>query len=78
MAEGDAAFGEIVRGKLKRYLVARQYADAIAAQTPRQMRQDYAVVVDLNTEFAARKLLQNGARNFNIVFFAHKPPRGIS
>lgn len=50
MTEGDPAFGQIVGGKLQRDFVARQNANAIAAQPAGQMRQYDPVVLQLNAE----------------------------
>src|ERR1035438_2122067 len=77
VAEGDAAFGQVVGGQLQGDLVARQHANAVAAQPSRQMGQHDAVMVDLDAEFAARELFQNRTGYFDIVFFTHRPPWGI-
>ena len=55
MTEGDPPFGEIVRGKLQRNFVARENADAITAQAAGEMRQDYALVLQLHAEKPAGK-----------------------
>ncbi len=73
MPEGDAAFGQIVGGKFQRDLIARQNADAIAAQASRQMGQDDALVFELHAEQPAGEFLKNRSSNFYAVFFAHKP-----
>ena len=50
MPECDSAFGEIVRGKFQRDLIAGQDADAIPPQPARQMSQDDALVFELDAE----------------------------
>src|ERR1700693_144203 len=74
MPECDAAFSKVVGGQFQGHFVARQDADAISAQSARQMGQDHAFVLELHTEQPARKLLQNSAGYFDAVLFAHKPP----
>src|SRR5580698_3179104 len=66
---GDAALGQIVRRKLQRDAIARQYADTIAAEFARQVRKHGAFLVQLYAEQAARKFFNNGAGYFNAVFF---------
>ena len=53
MTECDSAFGEIVRGKFQRDLIAGQDADAIAAKPARQVSQHYTLVFELYAEQAA-------------------------
>jgi len=50
VAEGDTAFGQIVRGKLQRDAVTCQHADAVSAETASQVRQHNAVVFKLDAE----------------------------
>ncbi len=50
MTEGDAAFGQIVRGKFQGDPVSGQHADAIAAQPARQMGQYHPVLLQLYAE----------------------------
>ena len=57
MAEGNTAFGQIVRGQLQGDFVAREDANAVAPKATREVRQHHAVMVDLDAEFAARELL---------------------
>ena len=71
MAESDTAFGQVVGGKLHGHTVARQNANAVAAEAPGQMSQHYAVVFQLHAEQAAGKFFQNNSGYFNIVFFTH-------
>lgn len=73
MTEGDSAFRQIVRGEFQGYFVAGEDANAVAAETARQVGQDDALVFQLNTEQAAREFFKNSAGNFDAVFFAHKP-----
>ncbi len=71
MAERDPALGQIVGGKLQRDLVTRQHANAIAAKPASQMRQNHALMFQLNTEQTARKFFEDGSCNFNTVFLTH-------
>ena len=57
MAECDSALGEIVGGEFQSDFIARQDADAIAAEPARQMRQHYALVLQLNAKQAAGEFL---------------------
>ena len=57
MTECNSAFGEIVRGEFQCDFVARQDANAIAAKTTGQMRQNDALVFELYAEQAAGKFL---------------------
>jgi hypothetical protein len=71
VAKSDAALGQIVRREFQRDFIAREHANAIAAQPPGKMRQYNSFVFELNAEQSARKFFENGSRNFNAVFFAH-------
>lgn len=71
MPKGDSAFGEIVGGKFEGDFVARQNANAIAAEPAREMRQDEAFVLKLHTEFTAGELLDYSTLYFYAVFFTH-------
>jgi hypothetical protein len=73
MTEGNPPFGEIVRGELQRNFVARENADAIAAQPAGEVRQDYALVLQLHAKKPAGKFFKDSSSNFYAVFFAHKP-----
>ena len=73
MPEGDPAFGQIVGGKLQRYLVSGEHADAVAAQASRQMGQDNALMFELHAKQSAGEFFENGSGDFYTVFFAHKP-----
>src|SRR5579883_2419047 len=75
VAVGDPALGQIVGGKFQRNAIARQNADSIAAELAGQMGQYGAVLVELHAEQAAWEFFNNGASDFNIIFFAHSPPR---
>ena len=57
MAERNSTFGEIVRGEFQCDFVARQNADAIAAESARQVSQHNPLVFELYAEQAARKFL---------------------
>jgi hypothetical protein len=50
MPESDSAFGEIVRGEFQSNFIARQDADAIAAEPARQVRQHHSLMFQLNAE----------------------------
>ena len=71
MPEGDAAFGEIVRGKFEGDFVAGQNANAIAAEPAREVGQDKPFVLKLHTEFTAGEFLYDCALYFDAVFFTH-------
>ena len=71
MTISDAALGQIVRRKLQGDAIARQNADAIAAEFARQVRKHGAFLVQLYAEQAARKFFNNSAGYFNAIFFAH-------
>ena len=71
MPKCNASFGEIVGGEFERDLIARQNADAIAPQAARKVREDNALVFELNTEETTRKFFENGPGNFDTVFLAH-------
>jgi len=55
MAECDSALGEIVGGEFQSDFIARQDADAIAAESARQVSKHDTLVFQLNTEQAAGK-----------------------
>src|SRR5579862_4731926 len=74
MPECDAPFGEVVRRHLQGDAVAREYADAVAAQLAGQVGQYGAFLIQLHTEQAAGKFFNYCACDFNAVFFAHSPP----
>ena len=74
MAEGDAAFSQIVGRQFQSDFVARQNADTVAAQPAGQVGKNNPFMLQLNAEETAGKFLQNGAGYFNAVLFAHKPP----
>jgi len=57
MTERNSAFGEIVGGEFQSDFIARQNADAIAAEPASQMCQHHALVLQLNAEQAAGKFL---------------------
>jgi hypothetical protein len=70
VTEGDAALRQIVGGKFEGDSITRQNADAISPQPAGQVRQDHAILLQLNAELAARELFENGSGYFNAVFFA--------
>jgi hypothetical protein len=57
MAERDSTFGEIVRGEFQSDFIARQNADAIAAEPARQVGQHNPLVFELNAEQTAGEFL---------------------
>jgi hypothetical protein len=71
MPESDAALGEIVGGQLHGDSVAGQDANAVAAETPRQVREHHSVVIELHAEQAAGKFFKNYPGYFNIIFLTH-------
>jgi len=74
VAEGYSTLCQVVRRQLERDLVASEYANAIPPQTPCQMGEDHAIMLQLNTEKTAGEFFKNRTGYFNAVFFAHKPP----
>ena len=71
MAESDTAFGEVVGGKFEGDFIARQNANAIAAESACEVGQDKPFVLKLHTKFAAGELLDDGTLYFYAVFFTH-------
>ena len=67
--EGDAAFRQIIRGKFHGDAIAGQNADPVAAEAPRQVRKNYALMFQLHAEKPAWELFEDGAGYFNAVFF---------
>jgi hypothetical protein len=74
MTEGNSAFGEIVGGEFQSDLIARQDADAIAAEPACRMGQHDTLMFELHAEQAAGEFFQNRTGNFYAVLFTHKPP----
>jgi hypothetical protein len=72
VAEGDAAFGEIVWRQFHGYLVARQNSNTIAAEAPGQVRQNNTVVLQLDSEQPTGEFLENGSGYFDAVFFTQR------
>jgi hypothetical protein len=71
MAESYAAFGQVVRGKLKRDFVAGQNANAVTTKPAGEMGQHHSLMLELNTEQTARKFLKDGSGYFYAVFLTH-------
>ena len=71
MAEGDTAFGEVVRGEFEGDFVACQNTDSVAAEPTCQMRKHQAFVLELHTEFTAGEFLDDRTLYFYAVFFTH-------
>jgi len=69
VAERDTSLGQIVGREFQRNAISGQNPNAITPQAAGQMSQDNAVLLQLNTELTAGKLLQNGPGYFNAVFF---------
>jgi hypothetical protein len=74
VAVSDPTFGQVVGRKFHSYPVAREHADAIAAQSAGEVCEYSPFLVKLNAELSARKFLNNGSGYFDTVFFAHSPP----
>jgi hypothetical protein len=74
MPEGDSAFGQIVGRHLQCDPVSRQHADPIPPQLPGKVRQNGAILIELNAKLARRELLNDGSSDFNAIFLAHPPP----
>ena len=75
MAVGDPALGQVVGGKLQGDAIPGQNPDAITAELAGQMGQYGAVLVKLHAEQTAGEFFNDGACDFNVIFFAHSPPR---
>jgi hypothetical protein len=75
MPKSNSTLRQIVRRQFQGNLIARQDADAIAAQPAGKMGQDHAVVFELYAKEPARKFFQDRAGYFDAVLFAHKPPQ---
>ena len=73
MAEGNSTFGEIVGREFQSDLITGQNADTIPPKPARQMGEDYPVVLQLDTEQSAGKLLQDRACYFDAILFTHIP-----
>jgi len=71
--EGNATLGQIVGLQLQGDFVAGEHADVVAAQSSGQVRENDALMFELNTKKSARKLFQNGTGYFDAVLFTHKP-----
>jgi hypothetical protein len=74
MAERDPAFGQIVGGEFHGDAVARQNADAVTAEAAGEVRENYAVMLQLDAEKAAREFLEDRAGDFDAVFFTQTIP----
>ena len=74
VTERDTPFGQIVRRQFHGDFIARQDADAIAAQPAGQVSQNNPFVLELHAKQTAGKLFQYSAGDFDAVFFTHKPP----
>ena len=70
---GDPALCQIVRGHFECYAVSSQDANSIAPQLAGQMRQHGSLLIELNAEKSAGKLLHNRTCYFYTVFFTHSP-----
>jgi len=76
MAVRDAALGQVVRGELEGDAVAGEDSDTVAAQLAGEVREDGALLVELDAKEAAGEFLDDGSSYFDTVFFAHCPPEG--
>ena len=63
MAEGDPAFGQIVWRKFQRDLVARKYANSVAAKPSREVRKHHPFVFQLDAEETAGEFLQQDRKS---------------
>jgi len=55
--ERNAAFRQVVRGQLQSDAIAGQDSNSVAAEPARQVRQDNAVLLELNTKKSAGEFL---------------------
>ena len=74
MAVGDASLSQIVRGKLQSDAIACQNADTIASEFTSQVREHASLLIQLDAEQTAGEFLNDGASDFNAIFFTHRPP----
>ena len=74
MAVGDAALGQVVRGELEGDAVSGKDSNAVAAQLTGKVREDGALLVELDAEEAAGEFFDDRSSYFDAVFFAHCPP----
>ena len=77
MAVRDSSLGEIVWGKLHGDTVSCKHPNTVSTQLAGQVGEYSAVQVQLYAEQAAGKFFNNGASDFNAIFFAHCPPTAI-
>ena len=71
MTECNSTLGEIVGGEFQSDFIARQDADAIAAEPACEVGEDKPFVFKLHTEFTAGEFLDDRALYFYAVFFTH-------
>jgi hypothetical protein len=71
MTESDTAFGEVVGGEFEGNFIARQNANAVAAEAACEMRQNEPFMLKLHAELAAGKFFDNRTLYFDAVFFTH-------
>jgi hypothetical protein len=77
MAVRNTAFGEVVGGHFEGDAIAGEYSYAVSSQLAREVGENDPLLIQLNAKQAAGKLFNDGACNFNAVFFAHLPPSGM-
>src|SRR5260370_23390509 len=75
MPVGDPSVGEHVGRKLDGHPIASQHPNTVSTQLAGKVGEYGAVQVELYAEQAAREFFNNGASDFNAIFFAHCPPR---
>ncbi len=71
MAESNAAFGEVVRGKFEGDFIAGEDPNTVAAETACEMCQNKTFMLQLDTEFTAGEFLDYSTLYFYAVFFTH-------
>ena len=74
MPVGDAALGQVVRGELEGDAVSGEDSNTVAAELAGEVREDGALLVELDAEEAAGEFLDDGSGYFDAIFFAHCPP----
>ena len=67
--EGDAAFGQVVRGHLDVHPIASQHANAILAHLAAGVGQDHVLIVQLDSEHGVREQFRDRAAELDHVFF---------
>ena len=74
VAVSNAPFGQVVRRHFHGYPIASENAYTVSTKLAREVGENSAVLIQLDTEKPAGELLDYGTCHFNAIFFAHWPP----